>query len=69
MPTSTYTVTGNDVRPLRECRAKRGRAIPGVESVEVDLASGRVRSRARAPLTLPTSLAAVDEAGYQAAPK
>lgn len=68
MTTSTYTVTGMTCgHCVSAVREEVGR-IPGVESVDVDLASGRVVVESGAPLTDSDVLAAVDEAGYEAVP-
>jgi len=69
MPTATYAVEGmtcdHCVRAVRSEVA----ALDGVESVEVDLASGRLEIASTAPLTPADVLAAVDEAGYTATPQ
>jgi len=39
--------------------------LPGVQDVEVDLASGQVAVEAEAPLATDAVRAAVDEAGYE----
>ncbi|MCX5045539.1 heavy-metal-associated domain-containing protein [Aldersonia sp. NBC_00410] len=68
MTTSTYTVTGMTCgHCVSAVREEVGR-IPGVESVDVDLTSGRVVVESAAPLTDSDVLAAVDEAGYEAVP-
>ena len=69
MPTATYAVTG---MTCDHCvRAVRGEveALDGVESVEVDLATGRLEIASREPLSPAEVLAAVDEAGYTATPQ
>lgn len=43
-------------------------ALPGVEDVQVDLASGRVAVTAEQPLDPDAARAAVEEAGYELAP-
>ena len=43
-------------------------AIPGVTSVEVDLATGRAVVTSSAPVDPSLLLAAVDEAGYEIVP-
>lgn len=61
---ATYTVTGmtcdHCVRAVREEIA----GLPGVQTVDVDLASGAVRVTSSAPLPQADVAAAVDEAGY-----
>jgi copper ion binding protein len=42
--------------------------LPGVEAVQVDLASGRVAVTADQPLDAEATRAAVGEAGYELAP-
>ena len=66
--TQTFTVVGmtcdHCVRSVREELAR----IDGVESVDVDLASGAVTVESSAPIPENTVAAAVDEAGYEVAP-
>jgi copper ion binding protein len=61
---ATYTVTGmtcdHCVRAVRE----EVSGLPGVQSVDVDLASGAVHVTSSAPLARDDVAAAVDEAGY-----
>ena len=61
---TNYTVSGmtcdHCVRAVRE----EITALPGVQSVDVDLASGAVRITSITPLRQSDVAAAVDEAGY-----
>jgi len=69
MPTATYAVTGMTCDHCVRAVRSEVEALDGVESVEVDLASGRLEIASGAPLVPADVLAAVDEAGYTAAPK
>ena len=69
MPTATYAVTGMTCDHCVRAVRSEVEALDGVESVEVDLASGRLEVASRGPLSPANVLAAVDEAGYTAAPK
>lgn len=66
--TKTFTVIGmtcdHCVRSVREEVAR----IDGVESVDVDLASGAVTVESSTPINENAFAAAVDEAGYEVAP-
>ena len=64
MASTTYTVTGmtcdHCVRSVREEVGK----VPGVQTVDVDLATGAVTIVSDAPVDDGAVRAAVDEAGY-----
>lgn len=66
MASSIYTVTGMTCGHCVSAVREEVRKIAGVETVDVDLASGRLTIESGAPLTDADVLAAVDEAGYQA---
>ncbi|ONM48306.1 heavy-metal-associated domain-containing protein [Nocardia donostiensis] len=67
MSTSTYTVTGMTCgHCVNSVKTEIGK-IDGVTSVDVDLASGRVRIDSTAPVADTDVAAAVDEAGYELA--
>ena len=68
MTTSTYTVVGMTCGHCVASVTEELTEVPGVEAVEVDLASGRVTLTSAAPLDDARVRAAVDEAGYQLAP-
>ena len=67
MATATFTVTGmtcdHCVRSVQSEVAK----IDGVDSVDVDLASGTVTVESTADIDPAAVVAAVDEAGYEVA--
>ena len=66
--TQTFTVVGMTCEHcVRAVQTEVG-AIPGVEDVAVDLASGRVAVTSGAPLDDRDVRAAVEEAGYEVAP-
>jgi copper chaperone CopZ len=65
--TSTYTVTGMTCGHCVQAVTGEISALPGVEGVQVDLASGAVTVTSEAPLTDDAVRAAVDEAGYELA--
>ena len=65
--TSTYTVTGMTCGHCVQAVSGELSALPGVEDVQVDLASGAVTVTSEAPLTDDAVRAAVDEAGYELA--
>ena len=69
MPTATYAVTGMTCDHCVRAVRTEVEALDGVESVEVDLATGRLEIASRAPLAPADVRAAVDEAGYTAVPK
>ena len=69
MPTATYAVTGMTCDHCVRAVRSEVEALDGGESVEVDLASGRLEIASGAPRVPAAVLAAVDEAGYTGAPK
>ena len=68
MTTSTYTVVGMTCGHCVASVTEELTEVPGVDAVEVDLASGLVTLTSAAPLDDARVRAAVDEAGYQLAP-
>ena len=64
---STYTVTGMTCGHCVQAVTWELSALPGVEAVQVDLASGAVIVTSEAPLEDEAVRAAVDEAGYELA--
>lgn len=62
--TTTYTVSGMTCGHCAAAVTAEVSKIPGVESVDVDVESGRVDVRSGAPLPEDEVAAAVDEAGY-----
>lgn len=69
MPTAAYAVTGMTCNHCVRAVRTEVEALDGVESVEVDLASGLLEIASREPVAPADVLAAVDEAGYTATPK
>jgi len=65
--TSTYTVTGMTCSHCVQSVSGELSALPGVEEVQVDLASGAVTVTSETPLADDDVRAAVDEAGYELA--
>ncbi|GAB2626529.1 heavy metal transport/detoxification protein [Paractinoplanes abujensis] len=65
--TSTYTVTGMTCGHCVQAVTGELSALPGVDAVQVDLASGAVTVTSEAPLDGEAVRAAVDEAGYELA--
>jgi copper chaperone CopZ len=65
--TSTYTVTGMTCGHCVQAVTGELSALPGVDAVQVDLASGAVTVTSEAPLEDDAVRAAVDEAGYELA--
>jgi copper chaperone CopZ len=63
--TSTYTVKGMTCSHCVNAVTEELTGLPGVEGVQVDLASGGVTVTSAAPLTDDAVRAAVDEAGYE----
>jgi copper chaperone CopZ len=63
--TSTYTVKGMTCSHCVNAVTEELTGLPGVEGVQVDLASGGVTVTSTAPLTDDAVRAAVDEAGYE----
>ncbi len=66
--TATYTVTGMTCGHCVQAVTDEIGAIDGVETVDVELASGAVTVVSAAPITEQAVAAAVDEAGYALAP-
>jgi copper chaperone len=66
--TTTYTVVGMTCAHCVSAVGEELGAVPGVEDVRVDLATGEVAVTSEAPLPLDAVRAAVDEAGYELAP-
>ena len=64
MTTSNWTVTGMTCGHCVSAVTEEVSAIDGVDSVEVDLATGAVVVQASVDLTREQMAAAVDEAGY-----
>ncbi len=67
MSTETYTVTGMTCGHCVASVTEEVRSLPGVNDVQVDLASGRVTVTADAPVGPDKVRAAVEEAGYELA--
>ncbi|MCO8275628.1 cation transporter [Actinoplanes sp. TRM 88003] len=65
--TSTYTVTGMTCGHCVQAVTGELSALPGVDAVQVDLASGAVTVTSETALTDDAVRAAVDEAGYELA--
>jgi len=65
--TNTYTVTGMTCSHCVQAVTNELSALPGVEDVRVDLASGGVTVTSEAPLADSDVREAVDEAGYELA--
>lgn len=65
--TNTYTVTGMTCAHCVQAVTGELSALPGVDDVQIDLASGAVTVTSEAPLTEDAVRAAVDEAGYELA--
>ena len=61
---STWTVTGMTCGHCVASVTEEVAALPGVEDVQVDLASGRVDVTSAAPIEREAVAAAVEEAGY-----
>jgi copper chaperone len=64
MYTATYRVTGMTCGHCVNAVTTEISEIPGVDTVKVDLDSGRVTVTSQAPLADEAVAAAVDEAGY-----
>ncbi|MFC4148751.1 heavy-metal-associated domain-containing protein [Micromonospora mangrovi] len=64
MATTTYQVQGMTCGHCVNAVSTEISAIPGVEDVQVELASGQVTVTSASPLDTDTVRAAVDEAGY-----
>ena len=67
MSTQTYTVTGMTCGHCVASVTEEVSEITGVESVDVDLATGAVTVTSTTPLEDDAVRAAVEEAGYQLA--
>lgn len=65
---ASYTVTGMTCGHCVSSVTAEVSKIPGVASVDVDLASGKVTVESQAPLDDAAVAAAVTEAGYEVAP-
>jgi copper chaperone CopZ len=65
--TATFTVTGMTCGHCAQAVTEELTAVPGVESVEVDLPSGAVTVTSVDELPIDTVRTAVDEAGYELA--
>jgi copper chaperone CopZ len=66
--TTTYTVTGMTCGHCVQAVTDEISAIPGVESVDVQLATGAVTVVSEQSLSQDAVMAAVDEAGYALTP-
>lgn len=64
---SEYTVTGMTCGHCVQAVTTEIGKLPGVQNVEVDLASGRVTVHSDRPVDTGSVRAAVDEAGYELA--
>jgi copper chaperone CopZ len=67
MTTATYTVTGMTCGHCVSAVTEEVTQVPGVTSVDVDLATGRLTVTSEAPVDDDAVRAAVDEAGYELA--
>ena len=65
---TTFAVTGMTCEHCRRAVTQEISAVDGVESVDVDLASGTVSVRTARPVDRADIAAAVDEAGYALVP-
>jgi copper chaperone CopZ len=65
---TTFTVTGMTCDHCRRAVTEEISAVDGVESVDVDLASGTVTVTTAEPVDRADIVAAVDEAGYALVP-
>ena len=65
MTTATYTVSGMTCGHCVNSVSSELGKLPGVNNVQVDLATGTVTVDSQAPLDQAAVAAAVDEAGYQ----
>jgi copper chaperone len=63
--TTTYQVSGMTCEHCVHAVTEEITALPGVDSVTVDLGSGAVTVTSEAPLEVGAVRAAVDEAGYE----
>ena len=67
MSTQTYTVTGMTCGHCVSSVTEEVRELPGVRSVQVDLATGQVTVTSDAPVGPDQVRAAVEQAGYSLA--
>jgi copper chaperone len=67
MSTATYTVEGMTCAHCVSSVTEEVSEVPGVTSVDVDLASGRLTVTSEAPIDRSIVSDAVDEAGYKLA--
>jgi copper ion binding protein len=67
--TSTYTVTGMTCDHCVAAVRQEVGAVDGVTDVQVELATGALTVESDAPLDPADIAAAVEEAGYEAAPR
>lgn len=65
--TTDYTVSGMTCDHCVKAVSAELRDVDGVETVDIDLTTGRVRVVSETPLDTEAVRAAVDEAGYQLA--
>ena len=65
--TTTYTVAGMTCAHCVASVTEEVSAIPGVEDIQVDLASGAVAVTTNQPVPAEAVKAAVEDAGYQIA--
>ncbi|MDO9495559.1 MAG: copper ion binding protein [Nocardioides sp.] len=65
--TTTYTVVGMTCAHCVASVTEEVSEIPGVEDVQVDLASGAVAVTSHQPVSAEAVKAAVEDAGYQIA--
>ena len=65
MTTVTYQVSGMTCGHCVQAVSREVGALPGVQTVDVDLASGEVRVTSEQPLSSEAVRDAVDEAGYE----
>ncbi len=63
--TATYQVSGMTCGHCVQAVTREVSALDGVDTVDVDLASGAVTVTSQQPLPTDAVRAAVDEAGYQ----
>ena len=67
MSTATYTVTGMTCEHCVASVTEEISELPGVQGVQVDLATGAVTVTSEQPLDTGAVRSAVEEAGYQLA--
>ena len=65
MTTVTYQVSGMTCGHCVDAVSREVGALPGVEAVDVDLATGVVRVTSRQALPAESVRGAIDEAGYE----